>query len=270
VVSENSIGAITTQIGELRVQRATAYAQLQGDQAIANTTAGGPGLSRTARHQILQSDPAYQAVRTAEAKDIAQLASDQAGYTGNFPGLPGAVAKLKAENGTAAKIASHALADPNAYSEAAATSAAEHSHQMAIVAGDTVRLKQLDDLINGQLADLRDVPTTGSKYSQLRAQRDSLMTEYTALATRRANALANRAEASSLGSVVVLDRAIKADTQLAGGRSRAAFVALLLILALAIGAAFLVESLDPRIRRAEEVEELYGIPVVAHFTGAKG
>ena len=90
-------------------------------------------------------------------------------------------------------------------------------------------------------------------------------TEYAALATRRANALANRAEASSLGSVVVLDRAIKADTQLAGGRTRAAVVAFILVLALAVGTAFLVESLDPRIRRPEEIEELYGIPVVATF-----
>jgi capsular polysaccharide biosynthesis protein len=65
--------------------------------------------------------------------------------------------------------------------------------------------------------------------------------------------------------VVVLDRAIKADTQLNGVRTRAAIVALVLILALAIGAAFVAESLDPRLRRAEEIEQLYGIPVVASF-----
>jgi capsular polysaccharide biosynthesis protein len=91
-----------------------------------------------------------------------------------------------------------------------------------------------------------------------------LQSEYNVLATRRATALANRAEASSLGSVVVLDRAIRADTQLAGGRTRAAIVALVLTLALAFGAAFFVDALDPRIRRAEEIEELYGIPVVAN------
>ena len=41
-------------------------------------------------------------------------------------------------------------------------------------------------------------------------------------------------------------------------------VALVLTLALALGAAFLVDALDPRIRRAEEIEELYGIPVVGN------
>ena len=91
----------------------------------------------------------------------------------------------------------------------------------------------------------------GSTYAQLAAQRDALQTEYTALATRRANALANRAEASSLGGVVVLDRAIEADTRLAGGRTRAAVVGLILVLALAFGAAFLVETLDSHVRRPE-------------------
>jgi capsular polysaccharide biosynthesis protein len=63
----------------------------------------------------------------------------------------------------------------------------------------------------------------------------------------------------------VLDRAIKADTQLNGGRTRAAIISIVLLLGLAVGAAFLAESLDPRIRRKEEIEELYGIPVVARF-----
>ena len=105
----------------------------------------------------------------------------------------------------------------------------------------------------------------GTRYAELAAERTGLEAEYTALAQRRENALANRAEASSLGSVVVLYRAIKADTKLAGGRTRAGVLAVLLILAAAIGAAFAAESLDPRIRRAEEIEELYGIPVVATF-----
>jgi len=42
-------------------------------------------------------------------------------------------------------------------------------------------------------------------------------------------------------------------------------LALIFVLGIAFGAAFLVESLDPRIKRAEEIEELYGIPVVATF-----
>jgi capsular polysaccharide biosynthesis protein len=136
------------------------------------------------------------------------------------------------------------------------------------VTGDNAHLSQLDSLIAVEQQRLNDLPTTGSQYAQLSSQRVAMQTEYEAVATRRANALANRAEASSSGSVVVLDRAIKADTQLAGGRTRAAFMSLLLVLAFALGAAFLVDYLDPRISRPEDIEQLYGIPVVSTF-GAK-
>lgn len=265
VISDKSIDSITTQLGVLTAQRADASAQLASDQALAATTAPSAALSSTARHEILGGDPAYQSVRQIAAKDSAQLASERAGYTGSFPGLPGAIAKVDAENAAAARAAARALANPGAYSPSAAGTAAQHARQTALVQGDTARVRQLDTLIAQQQANLQDEPTTGGTYTQLRAQRDAIATEYTTLATRRATALANRAEASSLGSVVVLDRAIKADTQLAGGRTRAAVMALILILALAFGAAFLVDTLDPRIRRSEEIEELYGIPVVAHF-----
>ena len=265
VVSEHSIDNITTQIAALDEQRAVALAQLQGDRALAATSAGSAGLSKTARHEILTGDPAYLATRAAAARDNAQLVSDRASYTGAFPGLPGELAKIRSESEAIKREASRALHDPNAFSVSAAATSEQHSHQQAIVAGDAARLKQIDDLLAKEQAMLSAVPTTGAKYAELSAERTGMDTEYTALATRRANALANRAEASSLGSVVVLDRAIKADTQLAGGRTRAAVVAFILVLALALGAAFLIESLDPRISRPEEIEELYGIPVVATF-----
>jgi capsular polysaccharide biosynthesis protein len=264
VVTDRSIDNITSQMGLLEAQRAETAAQLIGDQQLAATTAPSPALSATAQHEILAGNPTYVATRTAAAKDAAQLDADRAGYTNNFPGLPGEVAKVNSETAAVQQAASRALSDPKAFSPSAASSAAQHLKQLAAVAGDQARLQQLDDLIAKDQRNLSAVPTTGSSFAQLRAQRDSLQTEYNVLATRRANALANRAEAYSLGSVVVLDRAIKADTQLASGRTRAAVVALILTLALAFGAAFLVEALDPRIRRAEEIEELYGIPVVGN------
>jgi len=266
VVSDKSADAITGQIAELSEQRAIALAQLQGDQALAATTSpDSPELSKTARHEILAGDPAYQAARDAAGKDAAQLIADKASYTSAFPGLPGEVAKVQSESGLINNEASRALSDPDAYSASAAATMEAHVHQLAIIAGDTARLQQLDDLIAKATSSLNQVPTVGASYAQLSAQRAAVDTEYTALAGRRANALADRAEASSLGSIVVLDRAIKADTQLAGGRTRVAVVALTLIIALALGTAFLVESLDPRIRRAEDIEELYGIPVVGTF-----
>jgi capsular polysaccharide biosynthesis protein len=265
VVSDRSIDNITTQMAQLQDERAVASAQLQADQSIANALAPDATMSKTARHEILADDPTYIAARTEAAKDSSQLASDLATYTKSFPGLPGELAKVNGENQSIRAEAARALSDPNAYSASAAGSHVQHLRQLALVQGDAAKLKQLNDLIALEQQRLNDLPTTGSKYSQLTAQREAMQTEYAALATRRANALANRAEASSLGSVVVLDRALKADTQLAGGRSRAAVVALIFVLAFALGAAFLVDSMDPRLSRPEDIEQLYGIPVVATF-----
>ena len=267
VVSERSVDNITTDLSTITQQQAAARAQLQADQAIADTLTPSSQISKTARHEILADDPAYVSARKAAAADATQLAADMSTYTKSFPGLPGALAKIRGEAEAIRAEESRALADPNAYSPSAAGTQQQRIRQVAVVAGDAARVKGLDELVATEQQRLNDLPTTGSKYSQLAAQRTAMQTEYAALATRRANALANRAEASSLGSVVVLDRAIKADTQLAGGRSRAAVLGLILILALAFGAAFLVDSLDPRISRQEDLEQLYGIPVVATFGG---
>lgn len=265
VISDRAVDNITTNLAALQQQRAIAVAELQGDQALAATTAPNPQLLKTARHEILAGNPTYVDQQSATAKDATALNADRATYTGSFPGLPGEVAKVEADDAATNAVAEKALSDPNAYSPSAAAAYADHAKQLAAVAGDTARLKSIDDLLAKNQDALNDIPVTGAKYAQLSAKLSTMQTEYTALASRRANALANRAEASSLGSVVVLDRAIKADTQLVSGRTRAAGVALVLVFALAIGAAFLVESLDPRIRRREQVEELYGIPVVAAF-----
>jgi capsular polysaccharide biosynthesis protein len=267
VTSDEAINTLSTQISALKQQRATAFAQLQGDQAAVAALAPNANSQKIARHEILADNPAYVAVQNVAATDAAQLAAFESGYTKQFPGLSGAAAKVAADNAFENQLASQVLKTPDAFSATDAANVAQRQREVAVVTGDRALVQQQDALIASENASLADFPNSGMKYNQLRAQLDALQNEYTALAQRRANALANRAEASSLGQVVVLDRAIKADTQLAGGRTRAAILALILVFAFAIGSAFVVESLDPRIRRAEEIEELYGMPVVARFGG---
>ena len=267
VSSDQSINTLTTQLATLHASRADAYAQLLGDQATAAALAPGPELAKVAHHEILAADPSYVAVRTAAATDTAQLASYKAGYARNFPGLPGAVAKVDSDNQQAEQIAARDLAARDAYSTTESTTIAQRAQKVAAVAGDQAHVTQLDSLIASEQASLDDFPKSNKLYDQLRSERDALQSEYTTLANRRANALANRAEASSLGSVVVLDRArIKADTQLTGGRTRAAILSLILVLALAIGAAFMVESARPAHSSGrKKSKSSMAIPVVARF-----
>jgi capsular polysaccharide biosynthesis protein len=262
VVSDKSVDNLTTDLNSLHQQRSLAAAQLAGDVALANTSTGA-GTSKTAKHEILAGDLQFQDLRATAAHDAAQLLTDKASYASDFSGLRGERAKLDSEMASLHRQTLRALSDPDAYSASAAGTRATHARQVAVIAGDTARVKELDGLIAVRQRYLDDYSVNGTRFAEARAERDVTQIEYEAIATRRANALSNRAEASFLGSIVVLDRAIKSDTELAGARLRLIVLAIALLVALAAGAALLAETLDPRLRRAEQVEALYGMPVVA-------
>jgi len=75
--------------------------------------------------------------------------------------------------------------------------------------------------------------------------------------------LANRADALSLGSVVVVDRAIVSDARIGLGKSKLLLLLGLLVLVLAVVSAFIADKLNPRLVRTSQVEDLYGQPVIA-------
>jgi hypothetical protein len=75
--------------------------------------------------------------------------------------------------------------------------------------------------------------------------------------------VANRADALSLGSVVIVDRAIVSDTQVGFSKSRWLLFLGFLTLALAVSGAFIADQLNPRLTRTSQVEDIYGRPVVA-------
>jgi len=86
---------------------------------------------------------------------------------------------------------------------------------------------------------------------------------------RIATALANRADALSLGSVVVVDRAIDSETQIGLGRRTLSLILAFLIVVVSIGSALLADRLNPRLRRVAQIETLYGKPVIATLGNAK-
>jgi uncharacterized protein involved in exopolysaccharide biosynthesis len=266
VASDNAADNVTRHLADLENQRAVAAATLAADRALANVSGSRSGaVSRIARHEILQGDATFRSLRDVVARDAAQLAATRAQYAAAYPGLPGETAKVEAERAALASSAKKALKSSDAFSASAEATANEHNHALALVSGDNARVAQLDRLIAVQNAQLNDIPRTGAAFGELRAEREAVQSEIMTLSGRHATALANRAEAASLGSVVVVDRAIKADTQLSGGGSRLAAVASVLILAIAFGIAFLIEALDPRLRRAQQIERLYGHPVISNL-----
>jgi uncharacterized protein involved in exopolysaccharide biosynthesis len=263
VGSDKAIDNLTTRLDDLETQFSTASATLVSDQAQFNVANNPPAvLKGVIEHEILADDPVYQNMRNTDARDAATLADDRSAYTARYPGLPGEVAKVDSESAQLRARRSHALTSPDAYSPTQAASIEDAQKAAAVLAGDRAKVNALNGLIGDTRRRLADLPHTGADVAVLRMQRDAAQTEYSALSTRRAAAVADRAEASSLGTVVVIDRAVRADAQVGGGNGRFVVIVSILLLALALGSAYLVDALDPRLRRADQVETLYGQPLI--------
>jgi succinoglycan biosynthesis transport protein ExoP len=270
VGSDKALDLVTARLDDLETQRGLAYATMAGDtaQASAVSTASRT-LAKTAVHEILQGDPFYRAIQDGTAKDSAELAFEHSAFKSSYPGLPGLSAKVQAEQAQLSAAQQNAMNSPQASSPSMVSNQVERAKANATVSGDQARIAQIDNLVSQERARLHDIQKTQPRALSLRIERDVAQADYLSLSARRATALANRAEATSLGSVVVVDRAVRADSQVPLGRTKLAIMAAVLIIGLSLGSAFLLESLDPTLRRAEQVERLYGTPVIATLNNAR-
>ncbi|MBV9646482.1 MAG: hypothetical protein JO043_03370 [Candidatus Eremiobacteraeota bacterium] len=265
VDSEKSLETITGRLDDLQSQRQMAGALLAADSASADALQGRAAeTSALARHEILSNDALYRGLADGTARDEAQLAFDRASFTDRYPGLRGLEAKVDAERVSVRAAARRALSSPDAFSTSRAASALDAAKARALVKGDEAKIGALDALIATQQQRLNRLPQAAATVSTLRLERDAAQADFLALSNRRAAAIANRAEALSLGSIVVVDRAVRAEAATIGlGRSMAALVAVLVAAGLALIGAFFVDGIDQRLRDATQIERLYGAPLYA-------
>ena len=74
---------------------------------------------------------------------------------------------------------------------------------------------------------------------------------------------ANQAAAASLGSLVVIDRAVEAGPRIPRLAMDVIVAFMLVALTIAVGYAF--DVLDPSLRSPESIERLYGIPIIGNL-----
>jgi capsular polysaccharide biosynthesis protein len=258
--SDKALDTISARLDDLQSQRAAAYATLVADRATAASQADEGDLSKVIGEQAMASDPVYQALRQNQAKDDAQYQTERAGYTDTYPGLAGLAEKVRLEAASADAAQKRAVRDHAGASQALATVLIAQRQANAQVAGDSARVAAIDRSIGDTDRRLRDLPKIGVNADALRMRRDSAAAAYQQLAIRLQNTLADQAEAASLSSLLVVDRATSASTRLPA----LALAAILscLILGLAVGSAYAIEALDPRIRTSNDVERIYGTPHV--------
>jgi capsular polysaccharide biosynthesis protein len=261
--SDKAIETITTRLDDLQGKLGDAMATLTADQAIAVATAQQPQAVLGIMHdQQLQSDPLYQNLRSAQAHDAAALDSIKSAYTDRYPGLPYLQDEVSRETRTLNDRKSSVLGNGLSSSPTFAQTLLEGRKDMALVMGDQARVTQYNAQILEQRRRLADIANTGVSVAVLRTERDAAMTTYGALAAQLSTVRANQSEASSLGSLVVIDRAGEATALFDNFFARVA-IGLVTVLALAFMLIALIEALDPRLRTPTDIERLYGRPVVA-------
>jgi capsular polysaccharide biosynthesis protein len=251
---------VAGRLASLQTDLALSQATLAGDSATAAATGVSSATgSKLYRHEVLQNDPTYRGLQTdASTSDVA-LANDRAVYTEHYPGFAAITAKVKSLHTSLNSEAARALSSSDAYSPSAASFEAEQRKAGAIVIADRARVSALEGLVTSEQA--RQAAQT--PLEALRLQRESAQAEYLSISGHRATALAERADALSLGSAVVVDRAISSEVQVGLGRTSLSAILLLLVIVLSLGSAFIADLLNPRLRRIAQIENLYGRPVIA-------
>jgi len=260
----DAAAAISTQMLTLDAQRAQLNATLMGHEAQADMAQRRlTQVLPIAQHEVLQSDPAYQNLAAQVAKDQTQLDLDRAQFTARYPGLPGLDEQVQSEKNALAQTAQATASGTPAASATYAAALAAKDQIDGTVAGDRAQL----DAVNAQIAqaqgDLDQMPSTGVEIATLRRQRDAAEASYQWLFQQRTATLAQQAEAATIGSVVVVDRAVDAQSVIAKHAAFLAIGAVLGFIVLGLSLPFLVEMTDRSLRTLTAIEGLYGKPVIA-------
>jgi uncharacterized protein involved in exopolysaccharide biosynthesis len=243
--------------------RAAARAKLDQDIAAAallEKSSAAKELGQVVKEETLAHDPAVSALRDAQSKDLADYESMKAGYTDQFPALAGLREKVERETRATERQSQASAVQHRGASPTYAQLLLARQAAASLVAGDRAQVAELDRDYAQTRARLNDLPRLTAPADDLRVQRDGATAAYLQVEQRLRTAMADKAVAGSLNSIVVLDHATSALPNIPP--LVAAIVLVVLFVVLAIGAAYLAEMLDPRVRTRIDVESLYGSPLI--------
>ncbi len=261
VTPDSGTTAINTQLIALEQQRNTVEATMRGDAGAATVAAARPALAKAlASKEIVQNDPVVQALKTQYGKDLAQYNLEKAGYTESYPGLPGLAEQVGRENASLDTTVKRETRNP-AQSSTYVSTMLDANKARGALASDQGQLRAIGSQISALLAHLGASHKAGTSMAALRRDRTAQEAAYGELNSRLAAAQADRAQAGTIESLIVIDRATDASptTLSRAPVLGAAFAVAFLWLAFTL--AFLSDGADSRLRTSESIEDLYGRPV---------
>jgi uncharacterized protein involved in exopolysaccharide biosynthesis len=257
----NGTEAISTRLTALKAQHDQLEAAVRGDRSAAELLARRPAIARDlASEQILQNDPVVQNFRDQYGKDLARFETQRAGYTDAFPGMSGLRNQVEREGASVAASSDRAAANP-AKSAAYVSAQLDQNKAMATLAADEAQLASVDRQIAAAQEHLTGSHDENVSLASLHRDRESGNQSYAQLAERLAIARADRAQAASINTIVLLDPATYSSLALLSRPTVIGAALAVIFLWLAITLAFIADRSDVRLRHRTKIEELYGRPV---------
>jgi capsular polysaccharide biosynthesis protein len=260
--SDYGTQSVYQRLISLRTERDEFQATLLADAAGAKSTHRlVKDAAPIATRDVLQSDPNYTRVRDQYSKDLAELNRLSAFGSQRYPGLPElrrTVSQEGQEVETARRQAlSTGLTSSAAYAaalDASARADGQVSSDEAKVAAEGSALEKLHSEIGRK--------SIATYVARMRRDHDNSEAAYSIIASRLAKSIADRAEAASTGSVVVLERAQFASQSSLGGGTVAAVAIFFLSIWLALTIAVVVDRSHQSFRDSVTIETIYGAPVI--------
>ncbi|MBD5654829.1 MAG: hypothetical protein IAI50_06565, partial [Candidatus Eremiobacteraeota bacterium] len=248
-VGKDMVTAAASRMVDLQSQRDQLEIKVRGDDARASELA--QSLSRsseTVRYELQQADPQLRSLEEHVANDTAGAIPLITQYRPDYPGVKSIKTQLRREQEMVASRRSALNGLPAGASTSYRQAESSYSDAAAAKSADDAQLKALDSRIVAARQEMRVLPKLNYHANTLETRRNADNLAYQALATKRSDVTGDLAENSSVGSVVVVDRAVTADASLIGGHAVRIAGAMVSVLILAIGLAFLLEALDSRMR----------------------
>jgi capsular polysaccharide biosynthesis protein len=263
VGSAASMDQTAQHLGELNEQRAIVLGQYVTDRTNLQADLDEPRkTAKIVRYEILHNNAAYHEAESSVSRDVAQYTTTRASVNANYPGIAGFNDKLIKEAQALEVLRSQALAARDAYSPSLAEQIVQTAKDEAAFKGDTTKLAAFDEQIRMLKSTLSSPAARTTSLGALRAERDAAEAQLQNLSIALSSALTSSAQASSLGDVVVVDRATEARPTLVGPLALLA-LGLTAALGMAIAVSYLAELLVPRLLGSADVESVYGRPVLA-------
>lgn len=262
-LSEQTTLAVTKG-AEFEAQRRAAAAERQGVEASLNKARAE--LSRLAPTVpsafVTSEDPVAGELRSELAKLEVDLATLREQLTARHPRVTAIEARIEEVKNALKQRAAQRLASETAGANPLYQDLAGRIIQLE-VERDALRAREtaLTSVVNRYNRDARSLPPKEIKLARL--TRDLKVAEDTFLLLSEKLQEARIAEASIVGELRIVDRAVPPATPIAPRTRLNAMLGALLGLMAGVGAVFVVESMDTTIKRPDEAAELVGLPVLS-------